>query len=448
MRKTIFSILLMAAFLLASCRPKPVAEIQTATPVKPVEITWYVRSNEVEQKWEQQTVIPAFESSNPNIKINLAAAPQADFDNTMQTMVDAGAPPDIWSPWGTSDFADDVARGWVADLTPYIEKDNVDLSDFIPELLTTYQVTGKQMGLPFSVTGSNIFYNRDLFDQDNMPYPPTSWDDTGWTYQKFLDMCKALTHLTGDPLTDVYGCNVGFTLNDAYAWMYGKDIYPDSAYLTGYANTAYLNDPLVIQAFQDRQDIVWKYHYMPDPATITALGSIDLFKAQKVAVQVSDGLGWAQYSDIQDFKWGVAALPYGAPGRFAVTFTDPWIMSSKTLHPQESWQFLKYLISPDVQKSWTRATFSAPVRKSLLPGWYKSFPAMSPDQVKQVFDGSLKYGKESPSHLLVHFDQLDMVVSAALGLIINDKVNPAEALPEANTILIQTLKQIQAGNRN
>jgi multiple sugar transport system substrate-binding protein len=494
MKKGIFFVLVMAAFLATACGAAPAsAPVVQATqaslpaPVKPVQINWLVRSNSAEQEWENKAVIPGFEAQNPTIKINLVVVSANNFDTRLQAMLAAGAPADVWSPWGSSNFADYVKGGLVADLTPYIESDKLDLSDFVPDLLDSYQVAGRQMGLPFSVVGAAIFFNKDLFDKAGVAYPPESWDDTSWTYAQFLDMCKALTHISGGPQTqvtstpetevtstpetevtstpetevtntpetevtstpqpEVYGCNMDFSLNDSYAWMVGKDIYPDSAYLTGEADTAFLDDPLIIQAFQDRQDIVWKYHYMPDPATITDFGGGDLFAMQKVAMQVSDGSGWQQYSAVKDFNWAVAALPYGAPGRFSPTFTDPWMMSSKSLHPQETWAFLKYLVSPVVQKSWSKATFSPPVRKSLLEDWYAGFSTMAPDQVKEVFEGSLKYGKESPSHLLVHFDRLNQVVSDALDPILNKKATAQETLPAANQKLIETLQEIRSENQ-
>jgi len=454
MKKTIFFSLLIMAFLLTSCGAKPAAATQApaatnapAVAAKPVEVIWYVRSNSVENPWESTVAIPGFEKDHPNIKINLVIVPWADFDTKMQTMIAAGTPPDIWSHWGPSGFADYVARGLAADLTPFIEKDKYDLSDFNPDVLKIYNVSGKYYGIPMSIVGSDLFYNKDLFDKYGVAYPPTSWDDTSWTYDKFLEMCKNLTHVTGNPATDVYGCNMGFWPNDAFAWMYGKDLYPDTAYQTGFADTAYLDDPLVIKAFQDRQDIVWKLKYMPDPATVSAFGSGDIFKTQKVAVNVTGGWGWYNYSDVKDFKWAVAALPYGNAGRKGVNFADPWIMSSKTPHPQEAWEFFKYLISKDTMATLSKLTLNPPVRMSLIDDWYKSIPGMTPEAVKETYQGSLKYGKESPNHLLVRFDQLDQVVGAALDPIVNNKATAADTLPAANKKLIETLKQIQTENK-
>ena len=134
-----------------------------------VEIIWYVRSNATEQKWENETIIPNFEKQFPNIKVNLTVVQEVDFDTTMQTMIAAGKPPDIWSHWGPSGFMDYVKRGLVADLTPFIQKDNYDLTEFQPTALNAYTLNGKVMGLPMLTTGSFIFYNKDLFDKAGRP---------------------------------------------------------------------------------------------------------------------------------------------------------------------------------------------------------------------------------------------------------------------------------------
>jgi len=182
MKKLIFFSLLIMAFMLSSCGAKPAAatEAAPAAPAKPVEVIWYVRTQAVEQNWEQTYAVPTFEKDHPNIKINLVIVPWADFDTKMQTMIAAGTPPDVWSHWGPSGFADYVARGLAADLTPFIEKEKYDLSDFNPDVLKIYNVGGKYYAIPMSIVGSNVFYNKDLFDKYGVPYPTTNWDDTSW----------------------------------------------------------------------------------------------------------------------------------------------------------------------------------------------------------------------------------------------------------------------------
>jgi len=446
----LLSSLVILALLLPGCGPAATEEpAEPAEPAEPepaeelVEVIWYVRTEESEQPWEQDVIIPDFEAKHPNIKINLTVVTWDDFDTKMQTMIAAGTPPDIWSHWGPSGFADYVIRGLAADLTPYIERDNYDLSDFIPEVLDIYTLGGKIYGLPMLTTGSFIYYNKDLFDAMGVEYPPTDWDDTSWTYDAFVEMCGELNNDTGDPETMSFGCNLGFWPNDAFAWLFGQDLYPDSAYETGFAEEAYLDSEAAIKGFQARQDMVWDLNYMPDPAQTDAMGGGDIYLNEKVAMHLTGGWGWWNYNEV-DFNWGAAALPYGGPDRRCVVFTDPWMLSAHTDHPDEAWEFLKYLASPEVQKGFMELTGAPPARISLAEGWYKQFPTMTPEEVRELHLGALKHGRESPNHLLVRFDQLNQVVNAAVDPIVNNEAKAADVLPDANAQLEKALQSIKA----
>ena len=39
-------------------------------------------------------------------------------------------------------------------------------------MLKIYQSEGKTWGLPFLTTGSYVYYNKKLFDEAGVPYPP------------------------------------------------------------------------------------------------------------------------------------------------------------------------------------------------------------------------------------------------------------------------------------
>ncbi|HEX2619498.1 MAG TPA: extracellular solute-binding protein, partial [Phototrophicaceae bacterium] len=64
------------------------------------------------------------------------------------------------------------------DLAPYIESTSYDLSDFDPALVDFYKVEGQgQLGLPFAVFPSFMMYNKNLFDEADLPYPPANYGD-------------------------------------------------------------------------------------------------------------------------------------------------------------------------------------------------------------------------------------------------------------------------------
>ncbi len=109
-------------------------------------------------------------------------------------MIAAGEPLHVWSPnWGGDGFQSDRVRGLLQDLTPLIEQDSFDTSAFIPEVLKIYQSEGKTWALPFLTTGSYIFYNKKIFDEAGVEYPPQDWNDPNWTWEAFVELGKKLT---------------------------------------------------------------------------------------------------------------------------------------------------------------------------------------------------------------------------------------------------------------
>ncbi|MBI3957986.1 MAG: carbohydrate ABC transporter substrate-binding protein, partial [Chloroflexi bacterium] len=158
------------------------------------EIVWMVRTSTTENPWEKDVAIKAFEESQSEIKVNLLIIDQPDIAVKREAMIAAGEPLHVWSTnWGGDGFASDRARGLITDLTPLIEKDGVDMSVFIPEVLAIYENEGKQWGLPFLTTGSYVFYNMDLFDAAGIEYPTTDWEDKSWTWDAQLELAKKLT---------------------------------------------------------------------------------------------------------------------------------------------------------------------------------------------------------------------------------------------------------------
>jgi len=403
-----------------------------------------VRVDEREQQWQREQAIPEFERQNPGIKINLVPVVWADYDNKMQAMIAAGVAPDIFSLWGASSFGDYNARGWVANLTPYIQQDLVDLSDFLPGTVETYTLDGRIMGMPFQTGGSYVFYNKALLDAAGLIHPPVDWSDPDWTWQAFVDQCAKLTRLQNETASGGFGCSLDFWPYDQYAWLWGHGIYPESSHPSGYAEKSNLDDPLAITAFQSVQDLIWESQVIPNPAGKINPDEGDLFRAQKVAMRLTGVWGWRLYADLAEFDWGVAALPAGADGRRDVLFTDAWLMSSKTTHPQETWTFLKYLSSAEVQAQWMGITYAPPVRSSLVHRWAALFSGMQSGEVEQVFLGSLDYGVESPSHMLVGFTRLNHIVTEDIDQIFNNRQSAEEVLPTTDAEVEQELAEIRS----
>lgn len=144
----------------------PAAEAPAVTPTAVVEfggdaapgqktIVWMVRTGPDENRWERDVVLPAWNKANPDKFIKVLNIVQDDIAVKREAMIAAKEPLHVWTPnWGGDGFASDRYRGLLADLTPLIERDKFDTSDYIPEVLAIYNIDGKQWGLPFLTTGN------------------------------------------------------------------------------------------------------------------------------------------------------------------------------------------------------------------------------------------------------------------------------------------------------
>lgn len=470
-RFLIVTALLAALLLLAAC-PAPAPSGGAAESAQPAaasggeaaapaqrEIVWMVRTGPVENQWEQDVVIPAFAAAQPEIKINLLIIDQPEIAVKREAMIAAGEPLHVWSTnWGGDGFASDRARGLLTDLTPLIEKDGLDMSVFIPEVLAIYENEGKQWGLPFLTTGSYVFYNMDLFDAAGIEYPTTDWEDKSWTWDAQLDLAKQLTQNYDDPINATYGLIQNRQNIEGPAMIFGQFPWPADAYDTGFADKITLNTPEVINAYQKHHDLIYVDKVSPDAAASGALDQLGgVFESGRTAMMENGGWGWWVYSPVKPdveggFCWGVAPIPWGSDNADtrAVIYTDPWVIT-RGLEGQDledAWTFVKFLVSEDQARAYMKATNTPPTQSKLQEEWFGQFECMAPDKVKEVYQGAFAHGLESSNHMMVRFDELDQIWGNALGAWINDPAaDTAAVMAQLEVDLTDALQLIQAENK-
>jgi multiple sugar transport system substrate-binding protein len=449
------------SLVVASCTPAPTGEGEQAAAeagseaaAGQREIVWMVRTNPVENPWEQDVVIPAFEAAHPDINISLQIVDQDDIAVKREAMIAAGEPLHVWSTnWGGDGFASDRNRGLIMDLTPLIERDDFDTSVFIPEVLAIYQNEGKTYGLPFLTTGSYVFYNMDLFDAAGIPYPTTDWEDQSWTWDAMLDLAKQLTQNYDDPTSAQYGWFQNRQNIEGPAMMFGQFPWPEDAYSVGFAEEITLNTPEIIDAYQKHHDLIHVEQVAPDDPSTQALTQLGgAFESGRVAMMQNGGWGWWIYSQVTPdveggFCWGVAPNPWGTPDAEtrAVIYTDPWVITAglEGQELEDAWTFVKFLVSEEQARAYMQATNTPPTQTVLQEEWFQQFSCMEPEAVAEVYQGAFRHGLESSNHLLVRWDELNQTWNNALSAYFLDPEGQAsEVLPALEEELNGVLQRI------
>ncbi|WZY34511.1 sugar ABC transporter substrate-binding protein [Bacillus sp. FSL W8-1122] len=380
---------------------------EEAVTTNEVELTWLVRSDPNLIEWEHR-VIEEFEKEHPGIKVRLQTIPQGEIDQKLQTMIAGGNVPDVWSPnWADSGFGGYHKLGALKDLTPYIEQDPEVVEGIDETLLEIYRTEEGTFGLPILSMGSFLYYNRDLFDAAGIEPPPTDWEDKSWDWDAMIEAAKAITENDLPPTQRVYGI-----LNDNSpnrdAWMFGGDLFAEETYETGeLVEPTVTTNPRNYEAIQARYDLINKHEVMPPQSEVAALAQLsDPFLSGRVGMVMKGGWGTRQYANT-DLNWGLAAYPYTNEDRQIPLYVDPWSISEGSKHPEEAWEFLKFLMDPDKAAKWmVEMTLESPAHSELKELWYELISertGISVDDLRKADEGALKYGRPTDNHLISNF---------------------------------------------
>ena len=110
-----------------------------------------------------------------------------------------------------------------------------------------------------------------------------------------------------------------------------------------------LTEPVATEAIQWMVDLVQK-STGSSPSAEQASGFAEgVFAAGKLAMSVDGSYMAVPYSEITDFEWDVTWQPCGTASRVVYGGPDSFAIGKSSKNPEMAWEFLKYIVGPDVQ---------------------------------------------------------------------------------------------------
>lgn len=380
----------------------------------PVTITWFVglgSGGQPEQIEVQEAVVEEFNNTHDDIQLELIIS---DFDvasDTLSTLIASGDAPDIIGPVGIG--GSNAFAGSFLDLAPYVEQFDFDLSNFDPALVDFYQEDGEGLtGLPFAVYPSYIYYNRDLFDEAGLDYPPqefgATYGDLEWDVDTLRQLAMFLT-------IDENG-------NDATS----DDFDPEAISQFGFSPQWYADDlrSLVTSPFgagavyEENEDgsytavmpdhwregidwyyqAMWEDYFMPDYnyQQSDMLNASNLFASGNIAMVLSHL--WYTCCIGEDVtNWDIAVVPSYNGEYNTKLHADTFRIMSATENPDEAFQVLAYLLT-DAAPQLLEVYGAFPADATLQQGYIDSLNETFTQGVNwQVAIDSLAY-PDNPNH--------------------------------------------------
>jgi multiple sugar transport system substrate-binding protein len=364
MRRSILfmvSLLVAMSLVLGACGggtvPTEAPEEQpTAVPAAegPVEIRWFIglgTGSQPEHLAPQEAVRDKFNASQDRITLVLDIVDNAQAPDQLKTQVAAGDPPDIVGPVGQSGVNE--FSGLFMDLEPFLG--GFDFSDFDEDSIDAYRLEGEGLlGLPFAVFPSMIYYNRDLFDEAGLDYPPHKYgepyaDGDAWTVEKMEELAMLLTvDANGNDAT-----SPDFDPENIVQFGYHTqwtDPRGQAAALFGADNVIDENGNAVLSD-RWRRAFKWYYegmhvkHFMPNSTYQNSdlLAAGNPFDSGNVAMAHCHLWFTCCVGDVPN--WDLAAVPsYNENGDVTVKLhADTFRVFKATEHPAEAVEVLLYL---------------------------------------------------------------------------------------------------------
>jgi len=424
MKKLWLPVLLIAALVLPACGGQA-----TQAPGAPVELTFMMWGAPEELAvWNQ--IVQDFQAQNPNITVKVEVSDWEAYWEKLKTMLAASTPPDMFA-MDAPLYLDYQSRGVLKNLQPYLDQNPDLLKDVYPQTLEAYKLADGYFGLPRDFQTIVLFYNKDMFDAAKVAYPTADW-----TYDDLRAAAKQLTLDTnGDGKIEQYGFysdlwDMELVWSEAI-WAYGGDI------ISADHTKTLIGEAAARQAWQVFYDMMFTDKSMPDTTTAAQFGG-DPFQAGAAAMTTIGHWAVPGYNAVT-FTWDVAPMPKGPAGAATSVNSAGFVVAQGSKHPDESFEFIKFVLSPAGQTRLTELGFAIPVLKAVAESdTFLKQPGPGINQ--QVFVDSLAFAHMKP--VFKGYDEWSATVGDGMAVIWTGEQDLNATLDE----VVPAADEILAGN--
>lgn len=509
MRKTVvvlFSILMMASMLLSACTPapaapaapaataEPAAPAATEAPAEPAapaateapapeptattdpnapmleiaapmegrtQIYWYIglgAGSQPEQIPVEKAFCDKFNASQDKIQLIPIIIDNKYARDNLTAQLAAGNAPDIVGPVGTAGRA--AFPGAFADLEPLIKEANYDTSDIDPKFLEFYKDQGKMVGLPFAIFPEAVFYNKALFDEAELAYPPQKFgekymldgQEVEWNFETLAKIAKILTvDKNGNDATSPdfdranivqYGYHAQWSDSPrAVGSLFGAALPIDEA-----------GNAVMPENWTKAFKWYWDGEFGPQPF-IPSQAAIDgdllkgnAFSSGKLALATTH-LWYTCCIDAKNVpSWDVAVMPSYEGKVTSKMHGDTFAIMAGSKHPKEAFEVYKYMLgegSADLYALYGGLPARTSQQAAFFEGLDKKF---APNKVNwQVFIDSIPY-MDVPNHELYipnYAKAFDLFATLGSDIRSNDKLDMDARLAQFVTDLDKIFKEVK-----
>ena len=402
-----------AAPSLVAITPAPITT--AAGPNGGTVVRWFIgigSGGKPEQVAAEQKFATDFNAAQKDVYLSVEIYDNSVAANQLQIQIAAGNPPDIIGPVGVEGL--NIFRDNLLDLKPLITSQNFDMTKFDPALSDFFAIgkDGATIGVPYATYPSFVYYNKKLFDEAKLPYPPTKvgdlYDGKPWDMDAVRALGMKLTvDKNGNDAT-----SADFDPENIVQWGFDMQwaddrsdteatIFGSSSVVAADGKTAQITDQFKtgLKWFNDG---VWKDHFIPSYPQIQSdlLGKGNQFQSGNLAM--ADTHSWytccinPAAPAKPSFTWGVAVTPAYNGVTTAKLHADTFSILNGSKNPEKAFTALAALVaSPELLTNYGAFPADPALQQSAFDAIQKNYPDSKIDfSVMQAMLGYV----DKPSH--------------------------------------------------
>lgn len=391
-------------------------------------------------------LVDAFNESQDEIRV--VAEYQGAYDdavNKLKSSALRNAGPDIMQLY-------EIGTKWMIDseyaipMQDFIDEEGYDVSHLEENILDYYTIDDKLYSMPFNTSTPILYYNKTAFEEVglNPEVAPTNFDE-------ILEYSEKLTKKSGN-ITERYGYAM-----QIYGWFFEQFLIKQQL---DYANEGNGRDnqatAVTFDTNQGALNIINGWKTLVDSGLIANFGRngdavTDSFASGKVAMTIASTASLTDIkSKINDtFELGTAyfsAVSSTDEGGVSIGGASLWIMDKgDDDKAKAAFEFIKFMVSADVQAQWAQATGYFSVNKEAY-----EIPSMveylNNNPEFQTAIDQLREPNNQSGALLGVFPEARAAIEENIEKVLNNELSASEAVLNLTKTINQALEKYNKAN--
>ncbi|MBB3114173.1 multiple sugar transport system substrate-binding protein [Paenibacillus phyllosphaerae] len=363
-----------------------------------------------------------FTEKYPWITVDAIHIPEADYDAKITAMVAGNESPDLGYMHG------ELADPWqkedkFVNMFELLDNDDeLKREDFLDYI---WFKSSEDFAYGISTAGETfgLFYNKDLFDEAQLSYPPAKPGEA-WTWDEFVEVAKKLTidqngnNATEPDFNPDKIRQFGVSFETWHGPIHATVINNEGEWITKDGKFGF-SQPEATEAIQRLADLINVHHVAPSPVQMKSIPSQAVALQSKLVAMSMHGqwinldLGAAKVNyDIGVLPKMKRSVPMGISGAS--------VIYKSTKHLEEAWLLTKFLENPEGSIDLYRDGLWMPTMTKwytdpeLVAKWAENNPAHPSGFKDAMMNNLLNNGVPNGSYYIKNFSKINAITFSGM----------------------------------